>query len=90
MAKAKTVIMVNDGVCTIWFKGDRYLPGAEIELTEAELENKGIESLVFRGDLVVKDDSSATREIKERIKARAKKDPDEGKSRKKLEDGGEF
>lgn len=93
MAKEKNVekmILVNDGVCTIFFKGDRYMPGDEIEVEAHELENKGIESLIHRGDLIIKDNSAATAEIKDRVESKRKKDPKEGKSRKELEDGGEF
>lgn len=90
MAKEKNVILVNVGVCTIYFKGDRHLPGDEFEVATADLENKGIESLIHRGDLIVKDNSAATAEIKDRVESKRKKDPKEGKSRKELEDGGEF
>lgn len=90
MAKEKTVILSNAGVCAIHFKGDRYLPGDEMEISEKDIANKGIESLIHRGDLVIKDDSTATNEIKDRVEKQRKKDPKEGKSRKELEDGGEF
>ena len=90
MAKEKTITLINEGVCTVFFKGDRYMPGDEIEVSENDLQNKGIESLIYRGDLVIKDDSKATKEVKERVEKSRKKDPSEGKSRKELEDGGEF
>lgn len=93
MAKEKNVenvVLVNTGVCTIHFKGDRHLPGEEFEIKATDLQNKGIESLIYRGNLIVKDNSTATAEIKDRVESKRKKDPKEGKSRKELEDGGEF
>lgn len=90
MAKEKSVVLVNAGVCSIYFKGERFMPGDEMTVTTSDLENKGIESLVYRGDLIVKDDAAATAEIKDRVDSKRRKDPKEGKSRKELEDGGEF
>lgn len=90
MAKKKKVTLVNSGLCSIYFKGDRHLPGDEFEIAESELENKGVEHLISRGDLIIKDDSDATNAVIERAKKGEKKDPRAGKSRKELEDGGEF
>lgn len=90
MAKEKIVILSNVGVCAIYFKGNRYLPGDEIEIAENDLTNQGIEMLIHRGDLVIKNDVDATDEVIKRAEGKRKKDPNEGKSRKELEDGGEF
>lgn len=88
--KTGNVTVINKGLCMIYFKGEKHKPDSEFEIEAADLENAGIEMLIARGNLVVKDDSEATKEVKERVNKRIKKDPDEGKSIAELEDGGEY
>lgn len=90
MAKEKNVTLVNSGVCTIFIKGDRYVPGDEIEVMESDLETSGIEMLIARGDLKVKNDDEKTEAVRERVSKRKKPSATDGKSKKELEDGGEF
>lgn len=90
MAKEKTVTLVNSGVCSIFIKGDRYVPGDEIEVLESDLETSGIEMLIARGDLKVKNDDEKTEAVKERVSKSKKPSAADGKSKKELEDGGEF
>ena len=90
MAKEKIVVLKNEGLSKIVFKGDSYMPGDDIEVTESELSLPSIESLIMRGKLSVKNDSEKTESIAAEAKSKRKKDPSEGKSRAELEDGGEF
>lgn len=90
MAKEKNVTLVNSGVCSIFIKGDRYVPGDEIEVLESDLETSGIEMLIARGDLKVKNDEEKTEAVKARVSKRKKASPTEGKTKSELEDGGEF
>lgn len=90
MAKEKSVVLVVSGICSIFFKGDRFMPGDSFEVAESDLEIKSIESLIVRGDLTIKDNSSANEEIKERAAKNRRKDPRADKSRAELEDGGEY
>lgn len=88
--KATTFILSNKGLCSIYFGGERYMPGEEFEVTKEQLENQGIRSLIVRGDLVVKDNADLNDEIIETMHKKRKASPTEGKSLKQLEDGGEY
>lgn len=90
MAKEKKVTLVNSGLSAIFIGRTRILPDEEIEIDADSLTTSGIEYLVFRGELSVVSDKSAEKEIKERVSKRVKKDPNEGKTLKELEDGGEY
>ena len=87
---AKKIILVNTGLCVLLFKGQRLMPEKEIEVKEKDLELPGVESAIMRGELTVKDDSELNAEVKERASKKKKKDPDEGKTKDQLEDGGEY
>lgn len=91
MAKAKNeIVVVNTGLSAIYINRELVMPDDEFEIPSDYLELPAFESLFAVGSLTVKDDSAATKEVVERARAKAKKDPFEGKSRKELEDGGEF
>lgn len=87
---AKKIILVNTGLCVMFFNGQKLMPEQEIEVKEKDLLLPGIESAVMRGELAVKDDSELNAEVKERAAKKKKKDPDEGKTKDQLEDGGEY
>lgn len=88
--KATNFILSNKGLCSIYFNGERYMPGEEFEATKEQLENQGVRSLIVRGDLVIKDNSDLNDEIIETMHKKRKASATEGKSLKQLEDGGEY
>lgn len=90
MAKVENVILVNSGVCNLIIDGEVVKPDAEIEVSAKFLELPGFETLISRGELTIKDNTEANKEVKERVKKRKKADPDEGKTVSQLEDGGEY
>lgn len=90
MAKAEKIIVVNTGVCAIFAKGVKLMPGDEIEITEKDLSLPGFEALISKGEMTVKDNSALNAEIVERANKKKKKDPTEGKSVAELEDGGTY
>lgn len=87
---AKKIILVNTGLCVMFFNGEKLMPEQEMEVKEKDLELPGIESAIMRGELTVKDNSELNAEVKERVSKRKKKDPDDGKTKDQLEDGGEY
>lgn len=87
---AKKIILVNTGLCVMFFNGQKLMPEQEMEVKEKDLLLPGIESAIMRGELTVKDDSELNAEVKERVSKRKKKDPDDGKTKDQLEDGGEY
>lgn len=90
MAKVEYVILVNSGVCNLIIGGKVVKPDAEIEVSAKLLELPGFETLISRGELTIKDNTEANKEVKERVKKRKKADPDEDKTVAQLEDGGEY
>lgn len=90
MAKKETVTLVNTGLCMIIVGDVNLMPGQEMEIEKDKLETSAFQYLISRGEAAVKDNSALTEEVKAKANARRKKDPTEGKSRKELEDGGEF
>lgn len=90
MAKSKTVTIVNTGLCAIHINRERIMPDEEFEIPAEYLELDGIKYLFGRGELAVKDDSATTKKIFEEVKKKQKRNPDEGKTKAQLEDGGEF
>lgn len=90
MAKAKEITVVNTGLAAIYINRERILPDEEMTVPAEILETSAFEYLIGNGELSIKDDSAKTKEIKEAVNRKRKKDPTEGKSQKELEDGGEF
>lgn len=84
------VTVVNSGVSLIVFGGVRYSPDAEFEVKKSDLEKSSFQYLIASGQLEIKDDSEATKEIRTKVNGSKKKDPDEGKTQKELENGGEY
>ena len=60
---------------------------AEITVDDDQLER--FETLIARGELTI-DSFKKNQEVVKKAAAKRKKDPEEGKSRAELEDGGEF
>ncbi|QHR70176.1 hypothetical protein tunzivis_54 [Escherichia phage tunzivis] len=87
---SKTLKLKVTGVCMIIMDGKRYHHGDEIEIESDRINDSAIEYLIARGDVEVKDNSEINEQIKEKAEKKRKKDPTEGKSRKELEDGGEY
>lgn len=90
MAKEKTITLTNTGLAAIYINRKRILPDEEIDVQEDMLKNEGIIYLIGRGEIAVKGDHEKTKEIKSAAVKNKKKDRDEGKSKKELEDGGEY
>ena len=90
MAKPKTVTVVNSGLCPIYIGLDRVMPDEEYELAAEKLEEDAFKYLFGRGELVVKDDIATTKSVVEKANKNKKRNPDEGKTKAQLEDGGEF
>lgn len=93
MAKEKSVelvTVVNTGVCLVIVDGKNIMPNEELEIYAGKLSTPAFEYLIARGELEVKDDRQTNAEIKEKVSARTKKDPNAGKTKKQLEDGGEY
>lgn len=89
MAKNE-IILVNTGVCVVATGEVILKPGEEMLVSAKELELPGFEDMIFKGVLTVKDNSAMNAEIVERARGKTRKDPDEGKTKKQLEDGGEY
>ena len=85
---AKNNILVNDGACMIIFGDISLKPNEEMEVDSKELAL--FEHLIAKGIMKVKDNSALNEEITERANKKKKKDPNEGKSLKELEDGGVY
>lgn len=90
MAAAKKIIIKNTGLCVMFFNGVKMMPGDEQEITEKDLKLPGIESAIARGELKVKNDEDLNEAVVERAAKKKKKDPDDGKTIKELEDGGVY
>lgn len=90
MSKAKEFTLVNTGVALIIIDRVDVMPGKEIVVGEKVLERQGTKALMAEGKLTIKDESELNAEIVEAFKNKRKKDPNEGKTKKELEDGGEF
>ncbi|EBH2608651.1 hypothetical protein FKF61_21810 [Salmonella enterica] len=90
MAKAKEFTLVNTGVALIIIDRVDVMPGNEIVVGEEVLERQGTKALMAEGKLTIKDNSDLNAEIVEAFKSKRKKDPNEGKTKKELEDGGEY
>ena len=93
MAKEKSVelvTVVNTGVCLVIVDGQNIMPNEELEVDAVKLSTPAFEYLIVRGELEVKDDRKANADIKEKVSARTKKDPNAGKTKQQLEDGGVY
>ena len=90
MAAAKKIIIKNTGLCVMFFNGVKMMPGDEQEITEKDLKLPGVESAIARGELKVKNDEDLNEAVVERAKKKKKKDPDDGKTIKELEEGGVY
>ena len=89
MAKEKFTL-VNTGVALIIIDRVDVMPGKEIVVGGEVLERQGTKALMAEGKLTIKDNSDLNAEIVEAFKNKRKKDPNEGKTKKELEDGGEY
>lgn len=85
---AKNHILINDGVRVVVFGEIMLKPNEEMEVDSKELAL--FEHLIAKGIMKVKDNSALNEEITERANKKKKKDPNEGKSLKELEDGGVY
>lgn len=93
MAKAKasaTVTLINSGVAVIYVNRQRVMPGEEIEVSAELLEAESIQFLIARKEFTIKDNADLNAEIIEKNTKKKKADPNEGKTQKELEDGGEY
>ena len=90
MAAAKKIIIKNTGLCVMFFNGVKMMPGDEHEISEKDLKLPGIESAIARGELKVKNDEDLNEAVVERVAKKKKKDPDDGKTIKELEEGGVY
>lgn len=90
MAKEKEITLVNTGVALIIIDRVDVMPGKEITVAESVLERQGTKALMAEGKLTIKDNSDLNAEIVEAFKSKRKKDTNEGKTKKELEDGGEY
>ncbi|HBI4576244.1 TPA: hypothetical protein K7O19_004063 [Salmonella enterica subsp. enterica serovar Infantis] len=90
MAKEKEITLVNTGVALIIIDRVDVMPGKEITVAESVLERQGTKSLVAQGKLAVKDNSDLNAQIIEEFESKRRADPTEGKTKKQLEDGGEY
>lgn len=90
MAAAKKIIIKNTGLCVMFFNGVKMMPGDEQEVAEKDLKLPGIESAIARGELKVKNDEDLNEAVVERVAKKKKKDPDDGKTIKELEEGGVY
>lgn len=90
MAKKDEMILVNHGVCTIIIDRENYKPGDEIKANEEIISRQGVRALIADGVLFIKDNYDLTKKITDEVNALKKPDPDAGKSRAQLEDGGEY
>lgn len=93
MAKAKStemITLINTGVAVVSINKERFLPNEEMEVSTDLLDAQSIRSLIFRGELSIKDNADLVRQIKSEMAERHKPDPTAGKTTKQLEDGGEI
>ena len=95
MAKEKTVVIANVGVAMQMFRKEdgtfaKVLPDEEITLPASVLTLPGVRCLIAREEIEVKDDSATNRQIREEMAEKKKPDSWDKKSRKELEDGGEY
>lgn len=80
--------VVFKGAALLKLDGFEYTHGAEFELTDEQLQRKGVRHLFVAKQLEFLDDSKRTREFVKSIKV--KSDPNAGKTREELETGAEF
>lgn len=78
----------NTGVCIVHFKEHSAMPGESFEISDDDLSLPGVRSLIWNGSLSVTSHPEKQEEIKDSFTP--KKDPDDGKTAKQLEDGGEY
>ncbi|EDV3179130.1 hypothetical protein CSP48_004043 [Salmonella enterica subsp. arizonae] len=90
MAKAKEATIVNTGVALIIIDRHDLMPGKELVVSEEILERQGTKSLIAQGKLTIKDNSDLNEQIIEDFKNKRRADQTEGKTKKELEDGGEY
>lgn len=84
------VILKVTGACLVKFGGEKYVHDNEFIAKAEDLKSKGVGYLFANNILKVKDDEKMTREIIERHREKAKKDPNAGKSLEELETGQEI
>lgn len=92
-AKSKesdTVVMIVSGKAIVMVDGVRYMPDEEFEVERRWLSKPGIKSLIFKGDIEIKNDVEATKAIRDEMEKKRKKDQDAQKTLTELEDGGEY
>lgn len=95
MAKEKNVVLLNVGTALQMFRLEdgsfaRVLPDEEITLPASVINLPGVRCLIAREEIEIKDDSATNRKIRLEMAQKTKVDPWDKKSRKELEDGGEY
>lgn len=90
MAKEKEITLANTGVALIIIDRVDVMPGKEITVAESVLDRQGTKSLIAQGKLTVKDNSDLNTQIIEAFNEKRKPNQTEGKTKKQLEDGGEY
>lgn len=90
MAKEKEITLVNTGVALIIIDRHDLMPGKELVVKDEVLARQGTKSLIAQGKLTIKDNSDLNAQIIEEFESKRKADPTEGKTKKQLEDGGEY
>lgn len=88
--KVDRIALVNTGKAVLIIDGKRVLPKEEIDVTEAYLSRRAIRSLVFRGELTVKDNSALNKQVADEHAKLYKPDETQRKTVKELEDGGVY
>lgn len=79
--------LINTGACVIFIDNEMLKPDDEITVDDDQLER--FETLIARGELTI-DNFKKNQEVVKKAVAKRKKDPEDGKTRAELEDGGEF
>ena len=82
--------LVVIGSCLVRHGGVKLKHGDEFEVDESELSLQAIKYLFVSKAVKIKDNDTRTNAIIASALAKAKPDPDAGKSREQLEDGGEI
>lgn len=90
MAKEKEITLVNTGVALIIIDRNDLMPGKELVVKDEVLARQGTKSLIAQGKLAIKDNRDLNAQIIEEFEKKRKADPTEGKTKKQLEDGGEY
>lgn len=90
MAKEKEITLVNTGVALIIIDRNDLMPGKELVVKDEVLARHGTKSLIAQGKLAIKDNRDLNAQIIEEFEKKRKADPTEGKTKKQLEDGGEY